>query len=68
MKLIVGEWKELGSMRIVPIQKVGACTMSIALDMSIVGASKRGRSVEPGSSSEHPHSKKRRVQSQSRLM
>ena len=37
MKLIAGEWKELGSMRIMPIQKVGAHTTSIPLDMNVVG-------------------------------
>ena len=31
------QWKELWSMRIMPIQKAGARTMSIPLDMSMVG-------------------------------
>ena len=37
MKLIIGKWKELWSMRIVPILKAGAHTMSIPLDMSVAG-------------------------------
>ena len=37
MELSAGKWKELGSMKIVPIQKAGAHTMSIPLDMSMVG-------------------------------
>ena len=55
--LSTDEGKEVGSMRIVPIQKARAHTMSVPLGMNMCGASKCGRSAEPGSSSEHPHSK-----------
>ena len=37
MMLSIGEGKEVGSMRIVPIQKARAHTMSIPLDMSVAG-------------------------------
>ena len=35
--LSIGKGKEVGSMRIVPIQKAGAHTVSVPLDMSMVG-------------------------------
>ena len=35
--LSVGKGKEVGSTRITPIQKAGAHTMSVPLDMSVVG-------------------------------
>ena len=37
MALSIGKWKEVGNVRITPIQKAGACTMSVPLDMSRVG-------------------------------
>ena len=51
--LSAAEGKEVGSVRIAPIQKARAHTTGNECG----GASKHGRSAEPGSSSEHPCSK-----------